>query len=107
MFFPSLPVDFFRDSDVLYFWFINDTSYGNTRSASFLYNFTSPGPSSIEVFVVARKRHNGTNHPNGTHRDWGPWWDAGLLNLKPTLSRKESKVFVKWGLSKLLTLWKF
>jgi len=85
------PEDFFRDSDVLYFWFINDTSYGNTRSASFLYNFTSPGPSSIEVFVVARKRHNGTNHPNGTHRDWGPWWDAESREPTSLLVRHAEK----------------
>lgn len=49
------PSGFFNASEVLYFWFINDTSYGTTNSASFLYNFTSPGRSTIEVFVVAKK----------------------------------------------------
>jgi len=70
------PEDYFKSSDVLYFWFINDTSYGNTRSERFLCNFTSPGQSTIEVFVVARKRHNNsTGHKNGTHNNWEPWWD--------------------------------
>ena len=84
------PEDYLQSFDILYYWFINDTSYGNTES-SFLYNFTIPGNSSMEVFVYAQKKKDNKNETL-----WDPWWSDsyGHTNLVDRIKNIKAGLFL-------------
>ena len=88
-----------EDTDMSYYWFINDTNYGSTNDTSFEYTFSNPGISTIEVLVLAKIANPDNKAVLETTRN-NELFESSVRNTSSLreISRMESPPFVKNGL---------
>ena len=91
-----------EDTDMSYYWFINDTNYGSTNDTSFDYTFSSPGISTIEVLVLAKIANPDNNAIQETNRN-NELFESSVRNTSSlkAISRLDSPPFVKNGLFRI------
>ena len=91
-----------EDTDMSYYWFINDTNYGSTNDTSFEYTFSNPGISTIEVLVLAKIANPDNKAIRETNRN-NELFESSVRNTSSlkAISRLESPPFVKNGLFRI------
>ena len=91
-----------EDTDMSYYWFINDTNYGSTNDTSFDYTFSSPGISTIEVMVLAKIANPDNKAVQQTIKN-NELFESSVRNTSSLkeISRLDSPPFVKNGLFRI------